>query len=313
MKNNSLPLVGIVAAAIVLGVAFFALRSGTEVEPAPPASPDVSAPEAPATSPPSTVSEVQATPEPAEPARTPVRVAAPSEPPYPQYDEPMLFRDDIEGLVEEHGFEAAYSMANEEHRMNMLDYLTEMDDVRGHLDAIMRAETSSDLRAYALENTVPVGLFDEPGEGEAVVDRELIGILKGAPDEDVGSGEWVRRMDLARLVDPGEALYWARQSEQRFPGDREVGIVAAEAVLAAQEAQGGVSGSETGRAESFIMDTLSGGDLRSIDSDYRLRAYTTLARTLDAARAREFFAQQLDRETDPRILRVLGRLAAGAE
>jgi len=243
----------------------------------------------------------------AEPVETMVEPVAEVGASYPGAEEPFLDVPQIRELVEQYGVEGAYRMLSEEHRYDLLDYLVDFDEMRAELEKLLALEGNTELRTFMLENAIPYGMFDDPG-AEEVVDVELIEILKAEPSSEMAPMEWVRRMNLARLVEPGEALYWARQSEERYPGNTEIAVVAAEAVLCVHGTRGGISVSEVERAESMVMETLSGGNLGVINSDYRLRAYASLAHGSDPARVRAFWESQLEVESDPRIRGMLERL-----
>ncbi len=312
MNNNRLIVIGIAVVILVAGMVVVMVRTGDKVAPVPPSEPPAEVAETPkntpAASPPPVI---EATPEAISVSQAQVpEVALPADdgPAYDLYEEPFLDMGDIRRLIEEHGLEKAYGMANPDHRFDMVDYLTDLELLRENLETLLGTETDSELRAYMLENTVPIGLFDDAEIGEEVVDRELVRILREAPDEGVIGVEWVRRMDLARLVDPKEALHWARQSDERYPGDHEIGVVASETILAVHGSDGGVRVSEVEQAQSFIMETLATDDLAVIDSDYRLRAYVSLANATDPDQVRDFYAEQLERESDPRVRRMLERL-----
>lgn len=235
---------------------------------------------------------------------------------YAGKDEPMLGPGEIKDLLEKFGLEQGYKMALPDHRRDIIEYLARFDQLRASLPAIIGAEPDSEMRAFMLENTMPEGTEGKsPAELAAnppEKDEGLLALLRQQPSTAMGSAEWVRRLNLARQIDAAEALSFARESARRFPQDREIAVVASEAILAASAA-GGASKAEAGDARDVLIDVLGRAEaeeLRAINSDYRLRAYESMAADMDAPGTRDFLEKQLAREADPRLKKALEKALA---
>lgn len=313
MKPKAVAIVVLAAvAAIVVAVQFrpaLKIAEPARIVEAPKTTPAAESQPTPA---PSTAAAAQAAPA---PSPTPEWVRAPEYdaigPGYDGMDEPYLTPSAVQALLEEYGLDLAYRIALPDHRRDIVDYLSDNDLLRSSLPTILGREKDSELRAYMLEAVIPIGLFDEPVDGaEPRKDMELVALLRQEPSTPQTEFEWIRRLNLARLVDTPSALEFARDSQRRFPDDPAIGIVAAEAILAAS-LSGDASDADGRRAQQTIADLLSAGDdeyLRSINSDYRLRAYMTIASAPDRESAMEFLRTQYEREKDPRLLKALKKI-----
>jgi len=313
MKPKTVASIVIVAVLVVVGaVQLKHLSKPTIVEPPPRA----------AAPPKSTPAPPVATPEPAKLVAAPTPTPGPEKPipgpmmdtggpGYEAMDEPYLTTGAVQEMLERYGLELAYKIAKPDHRRDILDYLSDMDQLRSSLPTVIGLEKDPDLRAYMLETVLPIGLFDDPVEGqESKKDMELVALLRQEPATPQNGAEWVRRMNLARLIDTPSALDFARDSARRFPDDKDVAVVSAEAILAAS-ASGSAPEAEGRRAQEAIVDLLSAGTeegLRAINSDYRLRAYMTMATAPDGEAAIAFLKAQYERETDPRLRKALEKI-----
>ncbi len=261
--------------------------------------------------------ETRNTPRPSEP--TPEPTAVPLEDKSPAYKEyldehindPYLDDIFIIQLIEEIGVEETYKRLKPEHRFDMIEYFQHEDKLRDNLAFLLEQETDSELRAFMLERTDPKYLFEET-EGDSTedpIDTELVDLLNAPTNSEISDREWLVRLDLAMLTDAQLASELARESWEKYPDNVEVRFQAAETMLKLAQSLDSVSPIERARAEEILYQELSDpGQYEIINADLRIRGLHALYFATDKDRSRRFFQDQLERETDPRVRKVIETL-----
>jgi hypothetical protein len=230
----------------------------------------------------------------------------------PDYWLEIDFFDDPEQLAllvkELGGIADLYAVAPTDVRMQLVEYLAFMDQLREHLPAILPIELDSDTRSDILMKIVPKDFFNVDVDGVPDLDQELVDLLDQPTPTPIDEDEWLTRLELARLVDDNVALRWARDAKAVFPNSPTVQLHASATLL--QLAGGGtnVSQTEIQQARTYLSDRIRAEDWTQTSPSERVKAYHGLYWSGDAASAAAVYEAALAVEPDGQPRRVLEQL-----
>lgn len=230
----------------------------------------------------------------------------------PDYWLEIDFFDDPEQLTllvkELGGIAELYAVAPADVRMQLVEYLAFMDQLREHLPAILPIELDSDTRSDILMKVVPKDFFNMDVDGVPDLDQELVDLLDQPTPTPIDEDEWLTRLELARLVDDNVALRWARDAKAVFPNSPTVQLHASATLL--QLAGGGtnVSSTEVQQARTYLDNRIRAEDWTQTSPSERVRAYHGLYWSGDPAAAIASYEAALAVEPDGQPRRVLEQL-----